>query len=1047
MGAVYKARQPRLDRLVALKVMLGAPGREADFALRFEREAQLLARLNHPHIVTLHDFGEFTAERTGDAALFWFLMEYVDGTDLCRLIHSKELKPTEALAIVPQICEALQYAHDQGITHRDIKPANILIDQRGVVKIADFGLAKMIGGGTEEALMTGLTQTGWSMGTPHYMAPEQWEHPDQVDHRADIYALGVVFYEMLTGERPAGVFEPPSRKSSPPVDKKLDGVVMRAMEKNPERRYQQAAQIGEDVTRISGANKRNGSPRPTAQPRRPLKSLLALVVVASLVAGGWELWSPSKGKIGEVETRPASPSAPEPAPEWVKVDFASIRPPENDPRLTLREGRLHLRVGGWAPLGSKTFRQVAHRASFIWPGEVEWVKLLFIPTAPSAHRAEFYAKLGTAQVGGQYWSIGRYQGNDASFTGSGHFVKPPLKPGDAAVFQFAFVDGTFYAWVNGQLMGAVRQSANLFAEGCELKVTAQDLAFDSYEYLSLDGLSEVDALKVLGVEEPVPLIAAEGSPGDSPDTEAWQDLLSDADALQLMEGSTLTNGKLNLPARSGGAIATASNQKEKPRDGAVRMRVIFTPGQPQPSLIARQTPNNARYSAILRGGNHVEVHRVSEENEQILIADFPVPAPLAEGDQYELELRTVGPRIEIRWNGANLGGVDDSSVSRGWFGLRQFGDTNVTADALEYLPLDRISEDEVTSPGVSNALSGETSLPLFTDREAAEWALDYISGIDTTLGGTMTGIRVRTADKPEKHISSRAELPTEPFSLTAIHCLPSDEQKSNAAILGRITDAEVIRLLALKELRELRLHGSLTGRSLAAVLQIPALEVLTLSSAQFGPADLELLKDCKLHELTFLDFRLRDTVDLEVFRTMPALQLLSFNLGADTDLVAALPSLPKLKKLGITSSPELTDEALPMLVERFPALELVNLARCGNLHGTRLGALKELPNLELIELTDTAVDDAALSLLTGLNLPRLILRSTRITDASIPLLNSLPLVELDLGNTRITDAGITQMVESRTLKRLSLMSYRSAGFTGEGIAAFETRRPDVQVSK
>ncbi|HBJ83282.1 MAG TPA: hypothetical protein DDZ88_05300 [Verrucomicrobiales bacterium] len=216
MGAVYKARQPRLNRLVALKIMVAAPGHETDFALRFEREAQVLARLNHPHIVILYDFGELGPERTGADPLFYFLMEYVDGTDLGQLIKSKELKPAQALAIVPQICEALQYAHDQGITHRDIKPANILIDKKGTVKIADFGLAKVVGGSAEEAMMTGLTQTGTAMGTPHYMAPEQWEHPELVDHRADIYALGVVFYEMLTGERPAGVFEPPSKKTKPP---------------------------------------------------------------------------------------------------------------------------------------------------------------------------------------------------------------------------------------------------------------------------------------------------------------------------------------------------------------------------------------------------------------------------------------------------------------------------------------------------------------------------------------------------------------------------------------------------------------------------------------------------------------------------------------------------------------------------------------------------------------------------------------------------------------------------------------------------------------
>jgi len=131
MGAVYKARQPRLDRLVALKILSCPQEYHDNFALRFEREAQVLAKLNHPNIVTLYDFGEL--EREDDSAennLFYFLMEYVDGTDLNRLIHDGGLESAQALRLVPQICDALQFAHDEGIMHRDIKPANILVDKK-----------------------------------------------------------------------------------------------------------------------------------------------------------------------------------------------------------------------------------------------------------------------------------------------------------------------------------------------------------------------------------------------------------------------------------------------------------------------------------------------------------------------------------------------------------------------------------------------------------------------------------------------------------------------------------------------------------------------------------------------------------------------------------------------------------------------------------------------------------------------------------------------------------------------------------------------------
>ena len=243
MGAVYKARQPRLDRFVALKILLHRPGagaQEGAFEERFSREARALAKLNHPDIVAVYDYGE--------AGGYPFLiMEYVDGLTLRQLLRNGKLPPEEALAIVPKICEALQYAHQQGIVHRDIKPENILLDRQGRVKIADFGIAKLLGPVASE----NLTQDRQVIGTPQYMAPEQIERPAKVDHRADIYSLGVVFYEMLTGELPLGRFQPPSRKVA--VDVRLDQVVLHALDKEPERRYQHASQVKRDVETIAEA--------------------------------------------------------------------------------------------------------------------------------------------------------------------------------------------------------------------------------------------------------------------------------------------------------------------------------------------------------------------------------------------------------------------------------------------------------------------------------------------------------------------------------------------------------------------------------------------------------------------------------------------------------------------------------------------------------------------------------------------------------------------------------------------------------------------------
>jgi serine/threonine protein kinase len=249
MGFVFKARQPKLERLVALKILPQALAADPSFAERFSREGRLLARLNHPNIVAIHDFGQA-------GGFFYLLMEFVDGVNLRQAMRAGRFTPAQALVVVPKICEALQFAHNEGILHRDIKPENILVDVRGRVKIADFGIAKLVGDAQPEPALTGSDGT---LGTPLYMAPEQLEKPGTVDHRADIYSLGVVFYEMLTGELPLGRFQPPSHKVE--MDVRLDEVVLRALEKEPSRRYQQASQVRIAVETIAG-----GAPPPPAVP-------------------------------------------------------------------------------------------------------------------------------------------------------------------------------------------------------------------------------------------------------------------------------------------------------------------------------------------------------------------------------------------------------------------------------------------------------------------------------------------------------------------------------------------------------------------------------------------------------------------------------------------------------------------------------------------------------------------------------------------------------------------------------------------------------------
>jgi serine/threonine protein kinase/tetratricopeptide (TPR) repeat protein len=289
MGAVYKARQPALDRFVALKILAPrSAAADLDFAGRFTREARALAKLSHPNIVGVYDFGraelplgQDAQQRVPTTPVHYFIMEYVDGPNLRQVEQAGKLPPREALEIIPQICAALQFAHDEGIVHRDIKPENILLDKKGRVKIADFGLAKILGQEPKDFRLTGARDI---MGTPHYMAPEQVEKPQTVDHRADIYSLGVVFYEMLTGELPLGKFQPPSQKVQ--VDVRLDEVVLRSLAKEPELRYQNVSEIKTRVETIASTN------APAAAPAMSAGEILArdyTLNIRSCLRRGWAL--------------------------------------------------------------------------------------------------------------------------------------------------------------------------------------------------------------------------------------------------------------------------------------------------------------------------------------------------------------------------------------------------------------------------------------------------------------------------------------------------------------------------------------------------------------------------------------------------------------------------------------------------------------------------------------------------------------------------------------------------------------------------------------
>ena len=249
MSAVYKAHQRNLDRFVAIKILPAEVAESLGGVERFQREAKALAQVSHPNIVAIHSFG-----RTG--CWCYFVMEYIEGCSLRQIIGSGDLESSDVLRIVQSLCAALQYAHDQGIVHRDIKPENVLLDRHGNVKLVDFGLAKPLHSGDLSARSTGANQV---LGTPHYLAPEQMRNPTKVDQRADLYSLGVVIYEMLTGELPMGNFDPPSKTKTRQTD--WDEIVMRALATDPSLRYSQANELSEALGSINNPPAASASPK------------------------------------------------------------------------------------------------------------------------------------------------------------------------------------------------------------------------------------------------------------------------------------------------------------------------------------------------------------------------------------------------------------------------------------------------------------------------------------------------------------------------------------------------------------------------------------------------------------------------------------------------------------------------------------------------------------------------------------------------------------------------------------------------------------------
>jgi serine/threonine protein kinase len=743
MGAVYKGTQKTLKRAVAIKVL--PPEMEAgdmQYAERFKREAQSMAQLSHPNIVAVFDAGE-TPDR-----LLYFVMEFVEGTDVAQLIASeKRLEPQRAIQITTAVCEALAFAHEEGIIHRDIKPSNIMIDKRGRVKVADFGLAKSVN--LESSLMT---QSNMAMGTPDFIAPEALISGTLVDQRADIYAVGVMLYQMLTGKIPRGRFQLPSGLI-PQIDPRLDAIVDKAMQTDRDHRYSTATEMKVDVESVGTRSAKDGSadtPVRTsssggeaAKKKEAGKSarapLLLLATAAALILGTavWFLMDePTEAEggssVSSSSSLPASSDAAlrvasgelsrsarlpvpasnasrsdaggskSPAPafppgQWVKV----LTKPEDLPAELRKPDSGVKWEDGWLRFGVKPVRSID------LPAELQKnyaIRCRFKRDPATGHSAGLVLRSGTdgggqsgfysfdltpkqellikrkqsGPQGDSYPTISTTKATDAELT----------KPEE--VIEFGVVGDHLVARLGMSFVKLIidphlRQGKGYIAGGGASAV--RDI-----EVINLDGLPEVDALRLLGVDEKGNDLRAASKTGalgpsalpaalEARAIKLWDSAAKvgktsgvrwEDEAMRLDQAGPTTGPE------SRNAILRASIRNH-PNNGS---HVLALRKSEVPDAQARLSVSFARSKASL-----------STAAGGAVIGEWPLPRAYAADEWVRVELRAIGDDFTVLLEGQVIGTAHSKALSRPGKALLYGSNSNFFRDIV-YIPLDDLSEAE-----------------------------------------------------------------------------------------------------------------------------------------------------------------------------------------------------------------------------------------------------------------------------------------------------------------------------------------------------------------
>ena len=735
MGAVYKGRQKSLERTVAIKIL--PPGLEHDddgsYIERFKNEAKVMAKFMHPAIVGVFDFGE-TAE-----GQLYIVMEYVNGTDVQKMISSQgKLPPEHALAITAHVCDALKYAHEHGVIHRDIKPANILINQEGAVKVADFGLAK-----AEEAGSSGLTKTGTAMGTPDYVAPEALMLGTEVDGRADLYAVGVMLYQMLTGQIPRGAWQPAS-VLSPGTDRRFDQIITKAMQYDREARYQSSGEIRRALDAILSAPQlQSGAPSSATPPQqkpagRPLERknvgapapksktplFIGIGAAALLGIGSFVMFGGKKapGKVASTPTAASSKAA---------VAEASAPPVAAPPKTTQTDPAKS--GGAQKPAASKTSLSPSSEP---WQDALQDPKKLTLSgdiqqTAEGLRLSgtgvvKYYAENGTSQrdgavrmlstFGSDYPSLFARDGEDK--TGSYRLwavqsrillmryvaatkqmlslrefpLRESLQPGQNYELELRAVGKTITVKYNGDVLGSVTDETH--SEG-------------SFGVLLNSKNSTpvvVQTLEVLNLDAPTKPVEVTAAPtaavSKTTTRREWQPLEWEARYHAPLEAS-LKDGWHHLTDQFTTVAEQQSPQVKQMTSRAFRCKARIADG----AGIRLEQHN-------FYVGNHNSkkaVIRHFTPSGQITLAEADLAPPVTPDKEIWIELATCGQMLVARFDGKLLGPVRDENITPrshlsiggkdAWFKDVQYRDLSGMSEA-EVLKLFDVDENGHDTRGV-----------------------------------------------------------------------------------------------------------------------------------------------------------------------------------------------------------------------------------------------------------------------------------------------------------------------------------------------------------